>query len=225
MKGSVWYLFPGANEAAARACAARWNERGYRVACAVDVGAGWTCGDVTIEVDYRGYYAAVRELCALLGGAGLVVCGGDDILPDPVADPAVVAVEFFQRFPDGFGVMQPVGDLNERTGRPFGGTASAAVSPWIGRGWIERAYGGRGPHWCGYHHLHGDEELQQVATAAGVFWQRADLCQRHEHWTRPGCGDNLAPARRAEIVRRWDDDRALFLERMAAGWPGFSGGK
>lgn len=215
---AVWYIFPSATEAAAVETVRRWQAAGYQVACAVDRGAGWGCGDVCIEVDYRGYYAAIRELCLAVPEALIVVCGGDDIFPCE-RGPELIATEFFGRFPDGCGVMQPTGDINRRTGRAFGGTLSAAVSPWIGWGWIERAYGGEGPHWLEYWHLYGDEELQQVASAAGRFWQRPDLAQYHAHYSR-GHEDRLDGARREKIVRTLGRDKQIFLKRKADGWPG-----
>lgn len=221
-------MFPGANRKAAEETARVWRGAGYLVAVAIDRGAVAPEGpELVVEVDYEGYYAAIRALVASVRGElghtpGMVVCGADDISPDAVP-PWEIAAQVEARWPDGFGVMQPVGDLN-RNGRPFGGTGSAAVSPWIGRGWLERAYGGNGPHWCGYHHLHGDEELRQVALRAGVYWERNDLCQYHAHWTR-GHRDNLSPERRREIIERWAADRERYRVRLSEGFPGALDGK
>ena len=223
LRDGVWYLFPGASRPAAEESARVWKAAGYRVAVAIDRGARAPEGpELVIEVDYQGYYAAVRDLVRAVRGLlgrtpGLVVCGGDDINPAAVP-PWEIGAQLEERWPDGFFVMQPIGDLN-RNGKPFGGTGSAAVSPWVGRGWLERAYGGNGPHWCGYHHLHGDEELREVALRAGVYWDRWDLCQFHAHWTR-GYRDNLRPERRRKIIERWPEDRAQYQARRAAGFPG-----
>lgn len=207
----VWYIFPSGNRTAAAIACAEWRERGYKTAVAVDDAGEVGGADLTLHgAEYSGYYDAIRRLCVAVD-ANVVVCGGDDILPDK-RDAQDIASEFAERFPDLCGVMQPTGD-------DFGGTAWAAVSPWIGRGWIEKAYGGNGPHWTGYWHLYGDQELQEVATARGLFWQNPNVTQYHAHWTR-GHDDNLPRGIRANINARWPQDKRLFEERKANGFPG-----
>ena len=91
-----------------------------------------------------------------------------------------------------FGVMQPTGDRwgdNESSRAAFGENRGAEIdriagSPWMGREWCERAYLGNGPMPDFYHHLYIDEELQEVATRLGVFWQCRDLTQYHNHPVR-----------------------------------------
>ena len=90
-------------------------------------------------------------------------------------------------------------------------------SPWLGRTYIERANGGRGPLWEGYRHCYADEELHDVALRDGLLWQRRDLNQHHDHWQRRGIP---RPAYLAHVQKQWRSDRALFEERKAAGFPG-----
>lgn len=213
-----FYIFPSANPAAAAICCAAWKAGGYRVAVAVDDTSDVPGADLVLRgAPWRGYYEAIRRLC-LAVDSEIVICGGDDISPDPNHSPAEIAADFLNEYPDLYGIMQPTGDL-ATNGRPFAGTAHAAVSPWIGRGWIERAYEGNGPHWLGYWHLWGDQELQEVAKSQGVFVQRQDLKQYHAHWMR-GHADNLPIVARERIKAQATADKSLFDLRKREGFPG-----
>jgi len=133
------------------------------------------------------------------------------MLPDPDRGAASLAGEFLERFPDAFGVMQPHGD-SYMAARHYCG------SPWLGRGWIERAYGGRGPMWPGYRHNWADNELFWVSRCLGALWSRPDVAQRHEHFTRSGGAE---PDYWTEQVARPDrDDVQLFIARAWQGFPG-----
>ena len=94
-----------------------------------------------------------------------------------------------------------------------------AGSPWIGREFFLRANGGRGPIWVEYRAMFDDEELQEVATLLGVFWQRPDVCHYHDHWVR-----QRKPC--PEFSKKWnapehfEANRRLFQSRKAAGFPG-----
>jgi hypothetical protein len=91
-------------------------------------------------------------------------------------------------------------------------------SPWLGRAWVDEMNHGRGPIWSGYRHNWADYELLQVARGLGALWERRDLVQRHEHFSRTG---EDAPAYWREAVEAHDRrDVELFLSRFALGFPG-----
>lgn len=207
----VWYAIPSANTARAVACLAVWRSRGYRTAVFLDEGAPSVGADLEVRGAYPGYFAAVNRLVTHIGPtADVVVTGGDDMYPDPDHAPSDIARQFYTRFPDGAGVMQPVGDT-------LTGTDQICGSPWFGRGWLLRAYEGQGPFHPGYTAFFGDEELLHVARQQGRLWQRPDLVQRHDHYTRPG-GPPIEPYQERN-QRYWAMDQQLFHERRDAGWP------
>jgi len=121
-----------------------------------------------------------------------------------------------------FGVMQPTGDRwgADHNDRNFCGSAyidRVAGSAWCGAEWCRRMYGGAGPLWPGWFHMSVDEELQEVATHLGVFWQRPDLTQMHHHWGR-------TTGRMPDYLKRANQEfyaaGRLFQQRKAAGFPG-----
>jgi len=131
-----------------------------------------------------------------------------------------------------FGVMQPTGDRwgdSEQSRDQYGENRGAYIdriagSAWIGREFALRINGGNGPLWPEYFHMFPDEELQCVAEKLGVFWQRPDLTQIHQHWAR---GDNRTRAEHmpaflteANSPEHWDTYKRLFESRKAAGFPG-----
>ncbi len=107
-------------------------------------------------------------------------------------------------------------------------------SPWMGREFCRMMYHGGGPLYNGYYHNFADEELQHVARKLGVLWQRRDLTQTHRHWaqkqTKSATHTGLAGDVRnmPEWARKindpalsdWDQSKALFAKRKAAGFPG-----
>lgn len=175
------------------------------------------------------------------------VAAADDIEPDPNKTADEIAWQCSQHFGcmvdetgDGeyailrgstFGVMQPTGDrwgAEEAWARKMFPHAPAYIdricgSAWIGREFIERTYGGKGPFFPGYSHMFADEELQNVAQSLGVLWQRPDLTHKHNHWgrkqgaTRADIPPFLVEANSPE---HWNKAKALFNERKMAGWPG-----
>jgi len=211
--GDVWYAIPSASPARCRETLPVWRKMGYRVAVLQNRERGEIPADLTEWADeYPGWAASVNLLAAQLvrRGARLVVTGGDDMLPDRDHLAADIAREFHERFPDGFGVMQPTGDevMN---------TAEYCGSPWLGRGWIERAYGGHGPLWPGYTHNWADLELALVAERLGVLWRRDDLRQEHRHFSITG---ERTPDYWAEQVAPADrDDVELLIARRLQGFP------
>jgi hypothetical protein len=102
-----------------------------------------------------------------------------------------------------------------------------ASSPWIGREFAKRMYGGKGPYWPEYTHMGVDEELQAVAIQHGVFWQRRDLTQHHDHWGRARAGERMGQASRmpeflkqANSPEEWSRYKQIFNTRKSLGFPG-----
>lgn len=222
----VWYAIPShrdAQENRAKTLPA-WTERGYRVALLVDRGESWypEASIVCQTPDYRGYPWAVKHLCdeifKLVPETDLIVTGGDDILPEPRFTAQEIRRQFLERFPDTFGVMQPCGDPLGTDGD--GQTAAARIcgSPWMGREFIRRINGGLGPFWPEYFHFYCDEEMHEVAKGLGILWNRPDLTQYHNHWSRDRTKRRPEYLRKAN--RNWNEAKALFDTRKAAGFPG-----
>ncbi|BAM04685.1 hypothetical protein [Phycisphaera mikurensis] len=211
----VWYAIPSAAPDKAQETLPVWRRMGYRVAVLLDGDTPEVPADRTLRVPrYRGWSASVNELIERVvpPSAGIVVTGGDDMLPVPGQPAPALARQFADRFPGLDGVMQPCGD-------GFGGAGGFCGSPWIGRGFIERAYGGRGPLWPGYFHTHADVELHDVAERTGRLWMRPEIGQHHAHATRDaaaGGGGEVTPGGRADVRR----DLELFLRRHLDHFPG-----
>lgn len=221
---SVWYCIPSKRPVAeVEAAAALWRERGYRLALWRDTGDEPVTCDMLLTGPYPGYARAVNALCAEViarnPDAQWLVTGGDDIHPDLGRFADEIGIECTAHFGGTFGVMQPTGD---RWGENQMGSAyidRICGSPFMGREWCQRMYGGRGPLFEGYAHMFVDEELQCVAERLGVLWQRRDLTHLHHHWMRES---RQMPAFLAESnsPRHWQDSQALFARRKAAGFPG-----
>ena len=210
--------------------------------------------DLQIERAYEGYAEAVNYLCKSIWAiedslVDFFVVAGDDTLPDPNHSAEEIAREcrsYFCKALYGeyaaeyvgdtaplksygamttFGVMQPTGDdWSDSGGRII---ERVAGSPWIGREFCRRMYGGNGPLWHGYYHMFEDEELQLVAQHHGVFWQRPDLIHKHMHWGRPRDGEKMAHVMRRPVFLdranspdEWRKAKAEYEARRAAGWPG-----
>jgi len=96
-----------------------------------------------------------------------------------------------------------------------------AGSAWYGREYCRRMYGGRGPLWPEYRHMFVDTEARDVAIKMGVYWERRDLTQHHEHWSRKQPGA-VIPEFLLEASSRahWDKYKAIYEARKAAGFPG-----
>ena len=177
--------------------------------------------DCTLPLtDYPGYAAAVnllaRAILATDHDCVAIVASGDDTFPDPHHRADDIARNLMEQFGGTLFVVQPTGDRWTLDGDTVPQIEKAAMSPWLGREWCERAYGGYGPLWAGYKHCWVDNDLQEVAMRHGVFAQRPDLTHRHEHWLRHG---NQAPERALTAMRYWDQDKALFAARLDAGFP------
>lgn len=228
---SVYLCIPSARPVdEAEACLQKWRDRGYKLAIFREMDRGPVKADLLVNtLPYRGYAAAVNLLAKLVldddSECNWIVAAGDDTDPDPTHEPEDIALECSEYF--SFGVMQPTGDpWSDGNGRII---ERIAGSPWLGREWCRRAYGGRGPLWPEYYHTHADEELQLVAKRLGVFWQRPDLIQMHHNWARgETVKDRVRAVQRgapeflkyAHSQEQWDKYQALFNARKAAGFPG-----
>lgn len=216
-----------------------WRDRGYKIAVVRD-----EAQKLPYEVDifesflpYPGYAISVNALVEYIlrqdPDARWIVTGGDDVEPDMNHTPEQITRQCTEYFSDlhneccrdarvsrTFGVMQPTGDRWAR-----GSIDRICGSPWMGREFCERMYGGEGPLYYGYTHMHVDEELQAVAVKLGVLWQRPDLIHLHRHWMRETwpkvqraeCPEFL---KEANSMRHWNESKALFQSRKAAGFPG-----
>lgn len=212
----VIYCIPTCNPERASTAVAQWHARGYEVFLAVERDGFDELGaDLVQRSDsYPGYWVASNRLAklAVAQGADIVVCGGDDMTPDPNLAAYEIGAQYLDRFPDGFGIMQPTGD-------PMAHNCASRIcgSPWMGRGWVERSYHGEGPFWGGYMQFFGDQELQHVAILLKCLWQRSDLTQWHDHWMRKG----VAAKTDYQVAndRHWDPDKSLYQRRFADGFP------
>jgi hypothetical protein len=208
-------------------------------------------GEGYVGGKYPGYAIATNILIKDVmsdEAAKFFVIGGDDVFPDTTKRADEIAAECEDYFlnlhgervsklphpvvlndPLGrwptFGVMQPTGDRWGDKNGPY--IERVAGSAWIGREFALRAYGGNGPLWPEYFHMYPDEELQLVAQKLGVFWQRPDLTQIHQHWGRPKEGETMGHShnmpeflKRANSDKEWDAAKKLFEARKAAGFPG-----
>lgn len=211
----VWYAIPSANVTRANECFAKWKKMGYKTCVLIDAGKPRPDASVTDKVieasPYEGYYKSLIRMAEEIGLPDAIVTGGDDIYPDEGKDAATIAGECYAKFPDGFFVMQPVGDKMD-------GVWRICASPWFGKGWLRRAYGGKHPVWPGYTAFFGDTELKEVAEKLRVLWQRPDLCQYHNHWCRPG-GPKKTDYQAANDTH-WKKDERLYQSRKRSGWPG-----
>jgi hypothetical protein len=209
---NIWYAIPTIRPKRCGATFERWQQRGYRTAAAVDVGADFPDNaDMVIEVEYAGYGHAINRLCRAIPEADIVVIGGDDVYPDQLYTAQELGARFVARFPDLFGIAQPTGD-------GFGLHDLVCQSPWIGREWIAKAYGGRGPLHGGYWHYYVDQELHDVAHRTGVLAKWPDVSQYHDHWQRT---KSHRPADLQRARDRWASDKRMYETRKEEGFPGW----
>lgn len=198
----------------------RWRAMGYKIAALVDdkkyVGTDEVNAVIHPAEPYAGYPWAIRQILVACPDINLFVAAADDMHPDPTLRAEQIAEQFFAHFPDGIGVMQPTGDpfMTDAQGR----SAAARIcgSPWMTRSFAMRLYRGTGPFHPGFQHLWADEDLQNVAIKHGWLWQRGDLTQYHDHYTRRG---DKRPSQMVIASTCHRHDEALFRERQAAGFP------
>jgi len=229
---NVWLTIPSCRPGGGTIPA--WRERGYKIAVLRQNEP--IEADIQIRTgEYLGWARSTNILAKLVMQvdplAMWCVSGGDDTLPEPNRTPDEIAAQLTAHFGGTFGVMQPTGDrwCDSDTSRAMFGQHRGAIidriagSPWMGREWIERAYGGNGPMFAEHYHCWSDQELCEVAEKMGVYWRRRDLTHRHNHWLRDN--DNLTG--RTDEPQSWrvaSEDymrgRALFEERKRLNFPG-----
>ena len=207
----IWAVWPSANPDLADKCAELWNAAGYKTAVLIDRGAAvpQVPNRTLLSPTWKGYSHAMNRLCREVSG-DVVVCISDDIHPSKEETPDEIRRKFLERFPDTFGVMQPTGDK-------FGSIDICCPCPWVGRAFINEAYGGNGPYNIDYFHYYSDKEIMDVAILMGAFQARNDLTQYHDHWQR--CKQKR-PKHLQHALERWNADKKLCEVREAAGYPG-----
>lgn len=221
-------VFPSANPSRGVDCALKWFRKGYIPLVGLDDGATIPPppADVkfmeafrvlAIQQPFKGYYRVINKIVfhAFLQGAALVTCIGDDMDP-PEQGAAHVADQYFNRFDDGYGVMQGCGDTQGKDA--FGIPAAARIcgSPTFGKNWAQNSYGSKGPFHTGYQSFYADEDLWNVAQNAKQLWLNEEITIFHKHWSW-GHTEREDYHRRAQT--NWQDDKALFERRKAAGFP------
>ena len=241
---SVYLCIPSARPAAeAQACVDKWSKQGYLVALFRDTGMDLVDCDYVEYGEYQGYSRTtnrlIKSVLAMDTACQFVITGGDDTDPDPNKRADEIAEEcraYFhgvacaagiqracEHYSETFGVMQPTGDRFAE-----GSIDRIAGSPWIGREFCERAYGGKGPYYHEYGHMFVDEEIMEVAKKLGVFWQRPDLTHLHHHFMRTSTAINSGAQAKsipphlieANSPAHWARYQAMYLGRKAAGFPG-----
>jgi hypothetical protein len=220
---SVWFCIPSARpKGEAEPILGKWRGMGYRIALlrqgeSVDA-------DVLIPTkNYRGWAQSINILSRWVFAhdplADWIVSGGDDTEPDPKFSAGHIASECTMHFGGTMGVMQPTGDrwANGSIDRICG-------SPWLGREWCRRSFGGNGPIWPEFMHMYGDEHLQNVAQKLGILWQRRDLTHLHKHYFRTSSDDvnHYAPIPEHMVEwngsKHWAESRDLFNRLKAGGF-------
>ena len=219
---SVWAIAPtAASVSQAKFCFQAWRDQGYAVAVASEDRDALHRLDVDLVClndVYPGYAASINRLARKVldhdPDCQVVVACADDLFPDQRYKAEVIAAAFLEHFDGSLGVMQVTGDRwsSEPDGIP--NVERAAMSPWLGRDWCLRSYEGAGPLWAGYHHNFVDNDIQEVATKLGLFWQNPEFRQIHQHWLRMG---NQPPAHVQHASAAWDRGQATV--------PGVAGGR
>lgn len=217
----VWVLIPTAQKLHVPQVLQKWATRGYKIGIFVDPGPV-DLGDVPLGLlmmgSYPGVWRAWNALAkaAFACSADVVVLAGDDMEPDPMKDAQELAREYLQRFPDGFGIMQPCGDPQGDRINGVPNSGRICGSPWIGRAWAERAYGGRGPVNGNYIAFYADEELKIVAERFNALWMRPDVSQFHLHWS---WGHLPKQDYHERNQKSWTHDKEKFDHQVAEGFP------
>lgn len=210
----VWVVWPAARPEKSKLIIDAWHDQGYKVAVLVNPPHGGhsdlsTADRVIVQDIWKGFATAANILCHEVL-SNVVVVAGDDMYPDQSNRAQTIADAFEKHFNGFFGVMQPTGDR-------YGCIDKCAVAPWIGRAFIDIAYGGKGPYWEDYFHYFADEELQTAAEQCNAFWQRRDLSQYHDHWQRKK--GTMRPEYLIDALSKHPADAKLFQLRKAAKFP------
>ena len=220
---SVWLCIPSARPDGGTL--REWHEKGYSIAVWRDPGSPslpFLIGvpHYLIVMPYPGYAKAVNwlvnEAMVCDPYCEWFVTGGDDTSPDMAHSPEEIAAKCTEHFNGTFGVCQPTGDR----WRDAQGVIIERIagSPWFGRDYCRRMYGGKGPLWEGWWHNWEDEEAKCVAEKLGVYWMNPEWIHYHNHPLRvPG-------GKRPDFHRGVDSDytrmKPVFIERKRIGFPG-----
>lgn len=207
---SVWCLMASNDPEACRGVLGLWRQQGYKTAV-LQVGSPAEVGaDLTVRTAAdAGMVANLNYLAerVIPQSADLAVFATDHTGPDTVFTASELADQFFERFPNGFGVMQPSAELSDRFTAP---------TPFIGRAWINGAYGGYGALHTGYRRWFG-AELCWAARALHAFWERADLT----HHMVTGRNAQTSATRRDHTAEsEFLADRMFFEQRVRDGFAG-----
>jgi hypothetical protein len=221
---TTWFCIPSANRPVAFATLPIWREQGYRVAVQLDPDQppypSSVC-DLQFHRPYRGWAEAVnflmREILDSEPDCTLLVTGGDDVTPDLRHTAPQIEEIFYERFPDGYGVMQPAAPIPTAGKQDRGRGHKFAWSPFVGPRFAALSYRGKGPLHPGYFHCFADTELLEVAKMQGCWFPNDALTHDHLYFRWA----NLAPPHyRRNIRRARADDKQLYWSRHAEGFPG-----
>lgn len=228
----VYVAWPTNNIARSNATARAWLSLGYRIAVATElkvpdheVLANELCHIKT----YEGYYRTMNFLCQSLVRdmkADIVICAGDGIYPAPGRPCWGLAATVAAKYPNGFGVMQPVGfqwQPNRGPGQynfhDVPTTHLRCESPWICRNFILEAYGGQGPYHQKYRQYFGDVELYDIASRMGVLWRRDDVAQKSVHWSQAD-GPDGTESQKNNYTWHFENDWGTYRARRFQGYKG-----
>lgn len=217
----VWVCFPTANDKRAEEAILKWDDMGYETIILgndnidpLDRAIMFSKANY-FHNEYKGYWWACNLLVDSVFDWGykqadLVVLAADDMDPDPNKTAQELANEYFERFPEGEGLMQPCGD--RQGGLIDGKWASQRIcgSPWFGRGWYERGLFEGKPTPEMFFHFYGDELLKDVSEALGLLWMREDVTQLHHHWSWGHGKQEAYQARNSN--EHWKKDQETYLK-------------
>jgi hypothetical protein len=214
----VWYCIPTANIKQCSETFIKWKNMGYKT-CALTDGKTNKPDNCDFHIhmnEYRGYPWAIKQIIDQLD-VSLYVVGGDDIFPDNRIRAEEIGKQFFEHFPNGYGVMQPTGDPYGKDKNGVPAAARICGSPWFGRKFALEINGETGPFWHEYFHYYCDEEMHEVAKAKGILWQRPDLTQYHNHWHRTKTN---TPQYMEKAVNIYKKEEEIFKRRKQHNFPG-----
>lgn len=219
MPNPVWMVMPSRNQERAEHTLKLWRDKGYKVSIFLEPGMKLVGSDLDYQDTFPGYWMACNLLCNKLveQGVDTIVLAADDLEPEQNKSPEEIRKEIYEKYSDGYCVMQPTGD--DKNG--MDGVWRICGSPWFGIGWIKEAFEGRGPCPLPPFAFYGDELLFNVAKLQGVLWQRNDLSQFHNHWCRT---DSKKTKRTDYQISNsnlwWDKDQKWFFEQRDTNFHG-----
>lgn len=221
---TIWFCIPSANRPVALETLSIWKRQGYSVALQLDPDADpmpSSCCDLQFYRPYKGWAESVnflmRKVLDTEKDCTLLVTGGDDVMPDLNHSPLQIEDMFYERFPDGYGVMQPVGHGPTVPARKRKLQSQLAWSPLVGPNFAALSYGGNGPFHCGYFHCFVDNEMADVASQQGCWFPNENLTHDHLYFRWAGQPPTFY---RKNIRRAHPHDQKLYWSRRAAGFPG-----